>query len=81
MTTDARRSPIPEFVFVCGAVGSGNTFMFGSLTKDEHVYGINEDGLGTTMRNFLRPENASTPRMPSTNSWPSCTGSGTTAAH
>ncbi len=60
MTTDARRSPIPEFVFVCGAVGSGNTFMFGSLTKDEHVYGINEDGLGTTMRNFLRPENAST---------------------
>lgn len=57
--TDANR-PIPEFVFVCGAVGSGNTFMFGSLTKDPNVFGINEDGLGTTLQNFLRPENAST---------------------
>lgn len=58
--TNVRHSSIPEFVFVCGAVGSGNTFMFGSLTKDKHVYGINEDGLGHTMQNFLRPENAST---------------------
>ena len=60
MTNDASRNSIPEFVFICGAVGSGNSFMFGSLTFDENVYGINEDALGVILGNFLRPENART---------------------
>jgi hypothetical protein len=60
MTTGETQSAIPEFVFVCGAVGSGNTFMFSSLTADPHTYGLNEDGLGRTLENLLRPENGPT---------------------
>ena len=60
MTTERERSTIPDFVFVCGAVGSGNSFLFSSLTMDKNVYGLNEDGLGRTLENLLRPENVST---------------------
>ncbi len=44
----------PEFVWICGAVGSGNTFLFRCLTKDPNVYGINEDALGNTLDRFVQ---------------------------
>lgn len=47
---------IPDFVFVCGAVGSGNSFMFSCLTQDKNIYGIDEDGLGPTLHNLIRSE-------------------------
>lgn len=56
MITHETDHPIPEFLFVCGAVGSGNTFMFSCLTQDENVYGINEDALGATLERFRRSE-------------------------
>ena len=46
-------SDLPEFVFVCGAVGSGNTLMFQCLIHDKNVYGINEDALGSTLERLL----------------------------
>lgn len=46
----------PDFVFVCGAVGSGNSFMFSCLTQDKNVYGINEDYLGTLLHRLLVSE-------------------------
>jgi hypothetical protein len=49
-------SSSPDFVFVCGAVGSGNTFMFKCLTKDSSTYGINEDGFGLTLRRLITSE-------------------------
>jgi len=48
--------PIPEFVFVCGAVDSGNTFMFNCITQDENVFGVNEDALGSTLDRLLLSE-------------------------
>ena len=46
----------PRFVFICGAVGSGNTLMFDCLTRDPHTYGINEDALGATLERFCQSE-------------------------
>lgn len=46
----------PDFVWICGAVGSGNTFLFRCLTQDPEVYGINEDALGNTLERFIRSE-------------------------
>ena len=46
----------PEFVFIFGAVGSGNTFMFNCLTQDENVYGVNEDKFGDTLYRILESE-------------------------
>jgi len=54
------REPAPEFIYVCGAVGSGNSFMYSSLVKDKNIYGINEDAFGTTLKNLLNDENIST---------------------
>ena len=48
--------PPPRFVFVCGAVGSGNTLLFDCLTRDSRTYGINEDALGSTLHRFIRSE-------------------------
>ena len=47
---------VPEFVFVCGAVGSGNTFTFNCLTQNENVYGIDEDAFGSTLARLLESE-------------------------
>ncbi len=46
----------PEFVFICGAVGSGNTFMFNCLTQDRDVFGVNEDDFGGTLVRLLESE-------------------------
>ena len=51
-----RDNGIPEFLFICGAVGSGNTFMFNCLTQDENVYGVNEDALGSTLHRLIESE-------------------------
>jgi len=55
VTLPTARAPVP-FVFICGAVGSGNTLMFDCLTRDEHAYGVNEDGLGGILERFLQSE-------------------------
>jgi len=47
---------IPEFVYVFGAVGSGNTFMFRCLTQDENTYGVNEDAFGSTLERLVGSE-------------------------
>ncbi|WP_372716864.1 sulfotransferase [Novipirellula sp.] len=47
---------VPQNIFVCGAVGSGNTFMFNCLTQDKDSYGINEDALGTTLHRLVESE-------------------------
>lgn len=44
----------PDFVWICGAVGSGNTFLFRCLTQAPDVYGINEDALGNTLDRFIQ---------------------------
>lgn len=46
----------PSFVFIVGAVGSGNTLMFLSMIQDGSVYGINEDAFGSTLVRLLRSE-------------------------
>jgi len=56
MSNDDINRSFPEFVFVCGAVGSGNSFMFGCLTRDERVYGINEDDFGETLRALINSQ-------------------------
>lgn len=48
--------PDPSFVFVCGAVGSGNTFMFRCLSQDQNVYGVNEVDLGRLLDRLIRSE-------------------------
>ncbi|AHG88401.1 hypothetical protein J421_0864 [Gemmatirosa kalamazoonensis] len=46
----------PPFLFVCGAPGTGNTFLFLSLVEDERVYGIDEDAFGSTLERLVRSE-------------------------
>jgi hypothetical protein len=38
-----------NFLFICGAVGSGNTFMFDCLRQDPNLYSIQEAALGLTL--------------------------------
>ena len=56
MPNHETNKPVPEFVFICGAVGSGNTFMFNCLTQDENVYGVNEDAFGSTLHRLMESE-------------------------
>jgi len=46
----------PQFLFVFGAAGSGNTFMFSCITQDANVYGVNEDAFGSTLERLLQSE-------------------------
>ncbi|TWT89742.1 hypothetical protein Mal64_01210 [Pseudobythopirellula maris] len=48
--------PSPRFVFVFGAVGSGNTFMCSCLVRDSRVYGVNEDAFGATLERLVQSE-------------------------
>ncbi len=50
------RPDYPAFLFVCGAVGSGNTFLFRSLTEDPQVYGLNEADIGGFMKRLVESE-------------------------
>lgn len=45
-----------NFIFVCGAVGSGNTFLFECLANNQNLYGINEDGLGGLLTRLQQSE-------------------------
>lgn len=45
-----------QYVFICGAVGSGNTFLFDCMTRDENIYGVNEDALGATLERLVQSE-------------------------
>jgi len=56
MVDQEKQRSIPEFVFICGAVGSGNTFMFNCLAQDENVYGVNEDAFGSTLHRLIESE-------------------------
>lgn len=51
-------SQVPErrercFLFVCGPVGCGNTFLFRCLTEDPRTYGIAEGDLGGLLQRLL----------------------------
>ncbi len=46
----------PKYVFIGGAVGSGNTLLFECLIRDPNVYGINEDALGGTLSRLVFSE-------------------------
>ncbi len=46
----------PKFVFICGSVGSGNTLMCSCVTRDENVYGVNEDAFGSTLQRLILSE-------------------------
>lgn len=50
------RAEYPDFLFVCGAVGSGNTFLFRSLTEDPQVYGLNEGDIGGFLKRLVESE-------------------------
>lgn len=44
----------PHYLFVFGAVGSGNTFMYSCLTASPNTYGVNEDALGSTLERIIQ---------------------------
>ncbi len=50
------RAEYPHFLFVCGAVGSGNTFLFRCLTEDPQVYGLNEGDIGGFLKRLVESE-------------------------
>ena len=59
--TESARVPIPEghepqFVFICGPVGCGNSFLFRCLTEDTGNYGIDEGNIGGTLRRLTESE-------------------------
>lgn len=61
MTTQVERVSAPEdpaknFIFICGPVGSGNSFLFRCLTEDESNYGIDEGDLGGILRRLTEPK-------------------------
>lgn len=45
-----------DFVFICGAVGSGNTFLFETLANNRSTYAVNEDGLGALLNRLNASE-------------------------
>ncbi|MDM4018842.1 sulfotransferase family protein [Roseiconus lacunae] len=46
----------PNLVFVFGAVGSGNTFMYSCLTASPSTYGVNEDAMGATLERLIQSQ-------------------------
>jgi hypothetical protein len=56
MHSDRTMLARPQFLFIFGAAGSGNTFMFNCLAQDPGVYGINEDAFGATLERLLQSE-------------------------
>lgn len=45
-----------SLVFICGAVGSGNSFLYEIITEDQSVYGVNEDAMGGTLNRLVISE-------------------------
>jgi hypothetical protein len=46
-----------SLIFICGAVGSGNSFLYEIITEDPNVYGLNEDAFGGTLNRLVVSEN------------------------
>lgn len=46
----------PKFIFICGPVGCGNSFLFRCLTEDTGNYGIDEGDLGGILRRLTEPK-------------------------
>lgn len=54
--TLAEKTNSVDFIFICGAVGSGNTFLFETLANNRSTYAVNEDGLGTLLNRLNASE-------------------------
>jgi hypothetical protein len=46
----------PNFLAICGAAGTGNTFLLECLTADPNTYGIDEDGFGSLLHRLITSE-------------------------
>lgn len=52
----AQESRSTRFIFICGPVGSGNSFLFRCLTEGTDNYGIDEGDLGGILRRLTEPK-------------------------
>ena len=54
--SEKKKIDYPPYLAICGAAGSGNTFLLECLCNHPNTYGIDEDGFGALLKRLLESE-------------------------